>query len=219
MLGQTEVVMTRIQFILILAGLFQIISQGMDQFVIQKEQVIRNIENNISKKKYIYSENISSNKAYYESYSRLTLDADLKLKLKNDKITNQNLKIYLLRDKNILLKQFELILSNPYIDIEDSSIYLKYFDEIDLILNNQVDIRPFKNDLSHNFKYTGLILNDLMEKNIKLDGVIQNLEIKLFKTIEKKFIILILGLITNTLSIFFILLFFYYLYRPKKTGK
>ena len=45
MLDRTEEVMTRIQFILILAGLFQIISQGMDQFVIQKEQVIRNIEN------------------------------------------------------------------------------------------------------------------------------------------------------------------------------
>ena len=65
MLDRTEEVMTRIQFILILAGLFQIISQGMDQFVIQKEQVIRNIENDISKKKYIYSENISSNKASY----------------------------------------------------------------------------------------------------------------------------------------------------------
>ena len=73
--------MTRIQFILILAGFFQIISQGMDQYVIQKEQVIRNLENNISKQEYILSENISTNRSYYETYSRIVMDTDLKLKL------------------------------------------------------------------------------------------------------------------------------------------
>lgn len=208
--------MTRIQFILILAGFFQIISQGMDQYVIQKEQVIRNLENNISKQEYILSENISTNRSYYETYSRIVMDTDLKLKLINNKITDQKLKNYLLKNKDIILRQFKLILSNPYIDIKDPNIYLKPFDEIDLILNNQDEIKSYQTKLSINFGNTGLILNDLIDSNEKISNIIQNLEIELHKVVTKKFKFLIYGLVSNILSILFILIFFYYLYRSKK---
>ncbi len=208
--------MTRIQFILILAGFFQIISQGMDQYVIQKEQVIRNLENNISKQEYILSENISTNRSYYETYSRIVMDTDLKLKLINNKITDQKLKNYLLKNKDIILRQFKLILSNPYIDIKDPNIYLKPFDEIDLILNNQDEIKSYQTKLSINFGDTGLILNDLLDSNEKISNIIQNLEIELHKVVTKKFKFLIYGLVSNILSILFILIFFYYLYRSKK---
>jgi len=211
--------MTRIQFILILAGFFQIISQGMDQYVIQKEQVIRNLENNISKQEYILSENISTNRSYYETYSRIVMDTDLKLKLINNKITDQKLKNYLLKNKDIILRQFKLILSNPYIDIKDPNIYLKPFDEIDLILNNQDEIKSYQTKLSINFGNTGLILNDLIDSNEKISNIIQNLEIELHKVVTKKFKFLIYGLVSNILSILFILIFFYYLYRSKKFAK
>ena len=211
--------MTRIQFILILAGFFQIISQGMDQYVIQKEQVIRNLENNISKQEYILSENISTNRSYYETYSRIVMDTDLKLKLINNKITDQKLKNYLLKNKDIILRQFKLILSNPYIDIKDPNIYLKPFDEIDLILNNQDEIKSYQTKLSINFGDTGLILNDLLDSNEKISNIIQNLEIELHKVVTKKFKFLIYGLVSNILSILFILIFFYYLYRSKKFAK
>lgn len=216
MLDLIEVMMTRIQFILILAGFFQIISQGMDQYVIQKEQVIRNLENNISKQEYILSENISTNRSYYETYSRIVMDTDLKLKLINNKITDQKLKNYLLKNKDIILRQFKLILSNPYIDIKDPNIYLKPFDEIDLILNNQDEIKSYQTKLSINFGNTGLILNDLIDSNEKISNIIQNLEIELHKVVTKKFKFLIYGLVSNILSILFILIFFYYLYRSKK---
>tara|TARA_B100000768_G_C11255169_1_gene366045 strand:+ start:1021 stop:1677 length:657 start_codon:yes stop_codon:yes gene_type:complete len=216
MLDLIEVMMTRIQFILILAGFFQIISQGMDQYVIQKEQVIRNLENNISKQEYILSENISTNRSYYETYSRIVMDTDLKLKLINNKITDQKLKNYLLKNKDIILRQFKLILSNPYIDIKDPNIYLKPFDEIDLILNNQDEIKSYQTKLSINFGDTGLILNDLLDSNEKISNIIQNLEIELHKVVTKKFKFLIYGLVSNILSILFILIFFYYLYRSKK---
>ena len=219
MLDLIEVMMTRIQFILILAGFFQIISQGMDQYVIQKEQVIRNLENNISKQEYILSENISTNRSYYETYSRIVMDTDLKLKLINNKITDQKLKNYLLKNKDIILRQFKLILSNPYIDIKDPNIYLKPFDEIDLILNNQDEIKSYQTKLSINFGNTGLILNDLIDSNEKISNIIQNLEIELHKVVTKKFKFLIYGLVSNILSILFILIFFYYLYRSKKFAK
>ena len=219
MLDLIEVMMTRIQFILILAGFFQIISQGMDQYVIQKEQVIRNLENNISKQEYILSENISTNRSYYETYSRIVMDTDLKLKLINNKITDQKLKNYLLKNKDIILRQFKLILSNPYIDIKDPNIYLKPFDEIDLILNNQDEIKSYQTKLSINFGDTGLILNDLLDSNEKISNIIQNLEIELHKVVTKKFKFLIYGLVSNILSILFILIFFYYLYRSKKFAK
>ena len=79
------------------------------------------------------------------------MDTDLKLKLINNKITDQKLKNYLLKNKDIILRQFKLILSNPYIDIKDPNIYLKPFDEIDLILNNQDEIKSYQTKLSINF--------------------------------------------------------------------
>ena len=42
-------------------------------------------------------------------------------------LTDEILKKDLFRNKNIILDQFKIILSNPYINIKDEKKYLKYF--------------------------------------------------------------------------------------------
>ena len=84
--------MNKFQYLIIVAGLFQIISQGMDQYVIQKEQVIRNLENKIFKNNFTIEEYYNTNKTYYQIYHRLSTNSDLKLKLINNKNTDENIR-------------------------------------------------------------------------------------------------------------------------------
>jgi len=208
--------MNKFQYLIIIAGLFQIVSQLLDQYVIQKEQVIRNMENQIYKNEFKAAETFNTNQAYYETYVKLETDSSLRLKLINEKVTDEILKKDLFRNKNIILDQFKIILSNPYINIKDEKKYLKYFEEIDRLLNNQVKIQEKKDELLHNFRYTGLILNDLGEFLEETNDNTKKLNLELKKIVEKKFTILVLGLIANVLSMFFLLLFFYYIYNSRK---
>lgn len=208
--------MNKFQYLIIIAGLFQIVSQLLDQYVIQKEQVIRNMENQIYKNEFKATETFNTNQAYYETYVKLETDSSLRLKLINEKVTDEILKKDLFRNKNIILDQFKIILSNPYINIKDEKKYLKYFEEIDRLLNNQVKIQEKKDELLHNFRYTGLILNDLGEFLEETNDNTKKLNLELKKIVEKKFTILVLGLIANVLSMFFLLLFFYYIYNSRK---
>ena len=208
--------MNKFQYLIIIAGLFQIVSQLLDQYVIQKEQVIRNMENQIFKNEFKAAETFNTNQAYYETYVKLETDSSLRLKLINEKVTDEILKKDLFRNKNIILDQFKIILSNPYINIKDEKKYLKYFEEIDRLLNNQVKIQEKKDELLHNFRYTGLILNDLGEFLEETNDNTKKLNLELKKIVEKKFTILVLGLIANVLSMFFLLLFFYYIYNSRK---
>lgn len=208
--------MNKFQYLIIIAGLFQIISQALDQYVIQKEQVIRNMENQIERNDFKRTETLNAVEAYYETYVKLETDSSLRLKMSNKNITEEILKKDLSRNKNIILDQFKIILSNPYIDVEEKEKYLKYFDEIDKLLENPEKIQTKKNELLHNFRYTGLILNDLMDEIEKINDDIKILKIDLKEIVERKFNILVLGLVSNVLSMFFLLLFFYYIYNSRK---
>ena len=208
--------MNKFQYLIIIAGLFQLISQALDQYVIQKEQVIRSMENQIERNDFKGTETLNALEAYYETYVKLETDSSLRLKVSNKNVTDEILKKDLSRNKKIILDQFKIILSNPYISVEEEKKYLKYFDEIDKLLNNQEKIQIKKNDLLHNFRYTGLILNDLHDEIEKINDNIKILKLDLKETVEKKFIILVLGLVSNVLSIFFLLTFFYYIYHSKK---
>ena len=77
-------------------------------------------------------------------------------------------------------------------------------------------IQEKKDELLHNFRYTGLILNDLGEFLEETNDNTKKLNLELKKIVEKKFTILVLGLIANVLSMFFLLLFFYYIYNSRK---
>ena len=208
--------MNKFQYLIIIAGLFQIISQALDQYVIQKEQVIRNMENQIERNDFKRTETLNAVEAYYETYVKLETDSSLRLKMSNKYITEEILKKDLSRNKNIILDQFKIILSNPYIDVEEQKKYLKYFDEIDKFLENPEKIQTKKNELLHNFRYTGLILNDLMDEIEKINDDIKILKVDLKEIVERKFNILVLGLVSNVLSMFFLLLFFYYIYNSRK---
>lgn len=208
--------MNKLQYLIIIAGLFQLISQALDQYVIQKEQVIRYVENQIERKDFKRLEIVNTSKTYHFTYAQLETDSSFRLKATNKNFTDEILKKDLLRNKNIILDQFKLILSNPYIDVEEENKYLKYFDEIDQLLDGKEKIQTKKSDLLHNFRYTGLILNDLGEEIDILTDNIKILQSELKETVEKKFIILVLGLVSNVLSIFFLLTFFYYIYRSRK---
>ena len=208
--------MNKFQYLIIIAGLFQIISQALDQYVIQKEQVIRNMENQIERSDFKRTETLNAVEAYYETYVKLETDSSLRLKMSNKNTTEEILKKDLSRNKNIILDQFKIILSNPYIDVEEQKKYLKYFDEIDKFLENPEKIQTKKNELLHNFRYTGLILNDLMDEIEKINDDIKILKIDLKEIVERKFNILVLGLVSNVLSMFFLLLFFYYIYNSRK---
>ena len=204
------------QYLIIIAGLFQIISQALDQYVIQKEQVIRNMENQIERSDFKRTETLNAVEAYYETYVKLETDSSLRLKMSNKNATEEILKKDLSRNKNIILDQFQIILSNPYIDVEEKEKYLKYFDEIDKLLENPEKIQTKEDELLHNFRYTGLILNDLMDKIEKINDDIKILKMDLKEIVERKFTILVLGLVSNVLSMFFLLLFFYYIYNSRK---
>ena len=205
--------MNKFQYLIIIAGLFQIISQALDQYVIQKEQVIRNMENQIERSDFKRTETLNAVEAYYETYVKLETDSSLRLKMSNKNITEEILKKDLSRNKNIILDQFQIILSNPYIDVEEKEKYLKYFDEIDKLLENQKKFK-LRNELL--LGYTGLILNDLMDEIEKINDDIKILKIDLKEIVERKFTILVLGLVSNVLSMFFLLLFFYYIYNSRK---
>ena len=204
------------QYLIIIAGLFQIISQALDQYVIQKEQVIRNMENQIERSDFKRTETLNAVEAYYETYVKLETDSSLRLKMSNKNATEEILKKDLSRNKNIILDQFQIILSNPYINVEEKEKYLKYFDEIDKLLENPEKIQTKEDELLHNFRYTGLILNDLMDKIEKINDDIKILKMDLKEIVERKFTILVLGLVSNVLSMFFLLLFFYYIYNSRK---
>ncbi len=208
--------MNKFQYLIIIAGLFQIISQALDQYVIQKEQVIRNMENQIERSDFKRTETLNAVEAYYETYVKLETDSSLRLKMSNKNATEEILKKDLSRNKNIILDQFQIILSNPYIDVEEKEKYLKYFDEIDKLLENPEKIQTKEDELLHNFRYTGLILNDLMDKIEKINDDIKILKMDLKEIVERKFTILVLGLVSNVLSMFFLLLFFYYIYNSRK---
>jgi len=208
--------MNKFQYLIIIAGLFQIISQALDQYVIQKEQVIRNMENQIERSDFKRTETLNAVEAYYETYVKLETDSSLRLKMSNKNATEEILKKDLSRNKNIILDQFQIILSNPYIDVVEKEKYLKYFDEIDKLLENPEKIQTKEDELLHNFRYTGLILNDLMDKIEKINDDIKILKMDLKEIVERKFTILVLGLVSNVLSMFFLLLFFYYIYNSRK---
>lgn len=203
--------MNKFQILVILAGIFQILSQGFDQFVIQQEQKVRKIENSIEESKEVKRENSNAAFTYGQIYLSLTEQIEFNLKIKDDKLTNSLLKTQILETKDKLLTQINILLDNPNIKKNDISKekYMKYFDNINRIIKNNDDLKKVSKEMRDNFKYTGLILVDLAEFNETLKKNILDLEQRLKKTINSKFTFLVIGMICNIFSIFFILIFFY----------
>ena len=203
--------MNKFQILVILAGIFQILSQGFDQFVIQQEQKVRKIENSIEKNKEVSRENTNGGLTYGQVYLSLTDQIDINLKIKDENITNSLLKTQILETKDKLLTQINILLNNPNIKKNDISEgkYMEPFNNINSILKNNNDLKKVSRDLRINFTETGQILEDLYEFNEILKKQILDLEQKLKQTISSKFTFLVIGMICNIFSIFFILVFFY----------
>ena len=210
-MNKLQIRINRFQFLIVLAGFFQIFSQVFDQFVIQQEQQVRILQYDIDRQKGIWEENSNVNRTYASIYDVISSDTFIQLQIKNNDINDLELKEQLLNKKNILLNKLNLILTNPQIqeNIKDKDKYFKYFDNINKILTNTTDIRSAKFQLINDFAWTGLILNDVHEIRWNLEQSINNIENKLLKTVQIKFIILVMGMICNIVSIFFVLIFFY----------
>ena len=113
--------MNKFQILVILAGIFQILSQGFDQFVIQQEQKVRKIENRIEKNKEVSRENTNGGLTYGQVYLSLTDQIDINLKIKDENITNSLLKTQILETKDKLLTQINIKIT----PILKKTIYLK----------------------------------------------------------------------------------------------
>ena len=210
-MNKLKIRMNRFQFLIVLAGLFQIFSQLFDQYVIQQEQQVRLLHYDVGNQQAIWEENINVNRTYANIYDVISSDTFIQLQLKNNDITDLELKKQLLYKKSILLNKLNSILKNPHIkeNIKEEEKYFKYFDNIDRTLANTIDIRSAKFELINDFAFTGLILDDVHKIRWDLEQSINNLENKLLQTVKFKFIILVMGMIFNIISIFFVLSFVY----------
>ena len=72
-----------------------------------------------------------------------------------------------------------------------------------------------KVEFAKNIRNTSQILNDLYFSNVSLGKKILESEEKLKKTIDTKFTFLVMGMISNIFSIFFVLVFFYLIIRDE----
>ena len=213
--------MNKFQILVILAGIFQILSQGFDQFVIQQEQKVRKLENSIEKNKEVSRENTNGGLTYGQIYLSLTDQIEINLAIKDENIKNSLLKTQILETKDKLLTQINILLNNPNIKKNDISEgkYMEPFNNINSILKNNNDLKKAKRDLFINFNEMGQILEDLYEFNEILKKQILDLEQKLKQTISSKFTFLVIGMICNIFSIFFILVFFYMIIRNEINQK
>ena len=213
--------MNKFQILVILAGIFQILSQGFDQFVIQQEQKVRKLENSIEKNKEVSRENTNGGLTYGQIYLSLTDQIEINLAIKDENIKNSLLKTQILETKDKLLTQINILLNNPNIKKNDISEgkYMEPFNNINSILKNNNDLKKAKRDLFINFNEMGQILEDLYEFNEILKKQILDLEQKLKQTIRSKFTFLVIGMICNIFSIFFILVFFYMIIRNEINQK
>tara|TARA_X000000368_G_scaffold411700_1_gene396954 strand:+ start:1604 stop:2248 length:645 start_codon:yes stop_codon:yes gene_type:complete len=208
----------KFQTLILFAGLFQVFSQVSDQYVIQKENQIRVLENIITKQKDTMDENVNGNITYASIYTMVTKDVFLKLQMKNDQYNNEVLKKILKRNRNILYESLHFQFANPYINVEDPQEFLIPFNNIDKLINSNTDILENKSELISNFTPgTGLILNYFYEQNNKLEISISALENELRDLSSYKYFILVLGMIFNIISIIFILIFFYYILCQRKS--
>ena len=201
--------MNKLQFIILLAGLFQLFSQVSDQYVIQNEQVIRNIENEITQKRDLMEENVNSNISYGAVYTLIVKDTFIKLELINKRSDISLLIEHLKRNKDIMYDNLNILMSNSYLKFDDPKKFFEPFIRIDNLLNSKKNIMSIKEELITNFTPgTGLILNHFYSQNKKLEISVSELDNKLKDINKLKYFILIIGMICNIISVFFILLFF-----------
>jgi len=201
--------MNKLQFIILLAGLFQLFSQVSDQYVIQNEQVIRNIENEITQKRDLMEENVNSNISYGAVYTLIVKDTFIKLELINKRSDISLLIEHLKRNKDIMYDNLNILMSNSYLKVDDPKKFFEPFIRIDNLLNSKKNIMSIKEELITNFTPgTGLILNHFYSQNKKLEISVSELDNKLKDINKLKYFILIIGMICNIISVFFILLFF-----------
>ncbi len=212
--------MNKLQIIIVCAGLFQIFSQASDQYVIQKEQVIRKVENEITQKQELMEENVNSNISYGTVYQQIAKDTFLKLRLNNSKFDDNLLREHLKRNKNIMYNNFKILMTNSSLQVDDPEKFIQPFKKIEVLLNSKKNIMSIKDELISNFTPgTGLMLNELYAQNKKLETSISDLNDKHKNNIRNKYFILITGMICNIISIFFVLLFFLSILVTKKNKK
>ena len=158
------------------------------------------------KNKEVSRENTNGGLTYGQVYLSLTDQIDINLKIKDENITNSLLKTQILETKDKLLTQINILLNNPNIKKNDISEgkYMEPFNNINSILKNNNDLKKVSRDLRINFTEMGQILEDLYEFNEILKKQILDLEQKLKQTISSKFTFLVIGMICNIFSIFFL---------------
>ena len=192
-----------------ISGFLQLLSISFDQYVIQKENQIRNIDNEIS----ILNDQIDQMIASNISFGRFSYSKILQVR---EILWGENKESY-----NIDTLRF---LNNEHLDKVKSLIYNKYlpvyedykpneiYNEIEELLDyNSLEIN--RDDLDAKFLTYQEILDKLYHSvtSVKND---RNLKNKLQKELtEKKFMFLVLGMMCNIASIFFLFMFFYAMIR------
>ena len=208
--------MNKLQFIILLAGLFQLFSQASDQYVIQKEGVIRKIENEITQKRDLMEENVNSNISYGAVYTLIVKDTFIKLETPINKKNVDLLKNHLERNKNIMYNKLDILMSNSYLKVDDPKRFYDPFEKIDKLILSDKKITSIKEDLIKAFTPgTGLILNHFYSQNEALEKSISALDNKLKETNKIRYSILVMGMLCSIISVFFVLLFFFNILRNR----
>ena len=191
--------------ILFLAGLFQIIALSFDQLIIQQESSIYKKQNEIVLLEDELKEIITSNLSFGRYLENTILDQKNLLYVDTSPVEKKLLKI----EDNIynIDKILKLILSNKYINLKKTyKDYSKSNKVNELLKSKDVNLSKY-NVLTHRY---GEVLEDLYNSYFTKKEILIKSSRDLKKTEKNRLFFLVLGMLSNVVSIIFLLIFFYF---------
>lgn len=192
--------------ILGLSGIFQLLSISLDQYVIQKENQIRKLDNEITILNDQIDQIITSNISFGRfSYNRLIQVRDV---LFTANLT-KNSSIDILKEINKEhLNKVAVIVQNKYLPELQNYQALEIYNKTEKLLDGKkTDKSP--DEIDDAFLQYQNILPFLYEASMSVKEE-RKIKSNLQKDIlEKKFMMLVFGMMCNIVSIFFLFIFFY----------
>ena len=208
---------------LTVSGIFQLISISFDQYVIQQEKHIRNYDNNLTllfdQKTQILNSNLSFGRFYLSKVMQARNILEIN-DFNNDDFSKNTLK-NLNKD---LYDQQNLILKNPYLPKITDYFTKEQKTDLDKTIDNSkgrmiLGLYDSEEDIiSDKFDNYALILGYLFNSYNKITEKITESNKSRQVIVLRKFNFLVYGMISNIVSILFLLLFFFRLINNIKNS-
>ena len=207
---------------LTVSGIFQLISISFDQYVIQQEKYIRNYDNNITLLFDQKTQVLNGNLSFGRFYLSKVMQARNILEI-ND-FNNDNFSKNILKDLNKdLYDQQNLILNNSYLPKITDYFTEEQKKDLDKTIENskgRMILGLLDNQgtiIGDKFDNYAAILANLFNSYNKITEKISKANKSRQVIVLRKFNFLVYGMISNILSILFLLLFFYQLVNKIKS--